>query len=446
MHTEWVTEILGSKRPGIRAAMFVDFDNVYTGLKALDPGAAERFATNPGEWMRALAALDGAADEHVRRFLIRNCYLNPTVYGKYRTFWTRAGFRVVDCPSLTRQGKSGTDINLVLDAVDVLAGPTHIDQFFLASADADFTSLVQRFRAADRQTTVIVAGAVSSAYQEMADAVVQSDDFLSMLIGTTSTSVNGETGSTEPALETYRSITVSDASAADTVRELVTGAPGPVKSGIVASHARATDPSLANHWGGYGKFGTWVAQIDNRVKFSPTPVPGWVWDANRFSEKDLPYENALPSDNEPKTSIEQQVASTTDVPGLSRSQYRQVFLSLAEKAGETTNRNELAKMVRDACVEAGAPVARRSINTIIQGLIFSIVPLNGELTAGQLAVAWTKNVESMCELAGLQFDDEEMQALRYWTSGGFLEDTPKTVSLTDVGRTHNQGAGTELSS
>lgn len=40
------------------------------------------------------------------RFLIRNCYLNPTVYAKYRTYWTRAGFRVIDCPSLTQQGKS----------------------------------------------------------------------------------------------------------------------------------------------------------------------------------------------------------------------------------------------------------------------------------------------------------------------------------------------------
>ncbi|HSO92399.1 MAG TPA: hypothetical protein VLR70_14745, partial [Arthrobacter sp.] len=41
--------------------------------------------------------------------LIRNCYLNPVVYSKYRTYWTRAGFRVIDCPSLTQRHNAGAD-------------------------------------------------------------------------------------------------------------------------------------------------------------------------------------------------------------------------------------------------------------------------------------------------------------------------------------------------
>jgi uncharacterized LabA/DUF88 family protein len=141
--------------------MFVDFDNVYTGLQALDPLAARRFAEDPKHWADALSA--GGSGESSRRFLIRNCYLNPVVYSKYRTYWTRAGFRVIDCPSLTQRGKSSTDINLVLDAMDTLSGAGDIDEFFIASADADFTSLIQRFRAADKLTTVIAAGAVAFA-------------------------------------------------------------------------------------------------------------------------------------------------------------------------------------------------------------------------------------------------------------------------------------------
>ncbi|HSO90838.1 MAG TPA: hypothetical protein VLR70_06800 [Arthrobacter sp.] len=96
-----------SRRPGVRAAMFVDFDNVYTGLLALDPAAAKRFAEDPKHWTEALA--DGGAGEDSRRFLIRNCYLNPVVYSKYRTYWTRAGFRVIDCPSLTQRHNAGAD-------------------------------------------------------------------------------------------------------------------------------------------------------------------------------------------------------------------------------------------------------------------------------------------------------------------------------------------------
>ena len=162
-----------------RAAIFVDFDNVYTGLRKLDEEAAEQFATDPGRWTEHLARASG--EEVGRRFLIRNCYLNPSVYSKYRAQWTRAGYRVIDCPSLTQQGKSGTDINLVLDAVDLLSGASPIEEFILASADADFTSLIQRFRAADKMTTVVVAGAVASAYRLVADTVVSSDEFLSSL-------------------------------------------------------------------------------------------------------------------------------------------------------------------------------------------------------------------------------------------------------------------------
>ena len=59
-HTEPMTDPLSqSRRPGIRAAMFVDFDNVYTGLMALDPAAAKRFAEDPKHWTEALA--DGGA-------------------------------------------------------------------------------------------------------------------------------------------------------------------------------------------------------------------------------------------------------------------------------------------------------------------------------------------------------------------------------------------------
>jgi hypothetical protein len=36
-----------SRRPGIRGAMFVDFDNVFRGLQALDRLAAKRFAEDP---------------------------------------------------------------------------------------------------------------------------------------------------------------------------------------------------------------------------------------------------------------------------------------------------------------------------------------------------------------------------------------------------------------
>ena len=394
--------------------MFVDFDNVYTGLLALDPAAAKRFAEDPKHWTEALA--DGVSGEESRRFLIRNCYLNPVIYSKYRPYWTRAGFRVIDCPSLTQRGKSSTDINLVLDAMDALSGAAHIEEFFVASADADFTSLVQRFRAADRMTTVIAAGAVAFAYREMADSVVESHDFVSILSGTSLEPIHAVEASKQPNVQTPAKAKPKSASPA--VREvvkLVRSAQGPVVGAMVAHRALAADPSLKTDWGGAGKFGTWVAQLGQNVQYSPSQG-GWVWDAKRFSIEDLP----AATDVQP--GIEEQVARVTDVPALSAAQFRQVFVALAARLREQgLNRNELSRLVRDDCVSAGQPVSRNAVNFILQGLAYANFQLNDDATPAGLAAAWTANVEELCRVALMEFDDAEKLALKRWASGGLLE-------------------------
>jgi hypothetical protein len=404
-----------SGRPGVRAAMFVDFDNVYTGLQALDPGAAKRFAEDPKHWTEALA--DGVAGEHSRRFLIRNCYLNPVIYSKYRPYWARAGFRVIDCPSLTQRGKSSTDINLVLDAVDALAGAGHIEEFFIASADADFTSLIQRFRAADRMTTVIAASPVAFAYREMADSVVESHDFVAILNGTAA-DVPRLVSSAKPAAgQPVAPLTPGPArTAVDEVLALVRAAPGPVTGSVAAHRALTADPTLKTDWGGYGKFGAWIAKAGPGIAYASTPSPGWVWDAERFSPDLLPR----PADVRP--AIEEQVIRVTDVPALSSEQFRQVFVSLEEELrGHAGNRAELAKAVRDDCVAAGQPVSRAAVNFVLQGLLSVGVPLTDAVPAGELAAAWTRNVEELCRVALMEFDDAEKLALRRWAGGGLLQ-------------------------
>ena len=165
----------------LRCALFVDFDNVYIGLQRLDPAAAEAFASSPAHWLTALETGNDADGEFSRRFLIRACYLNPSVFSQFRPNFTRAGFSVVDCPSLTQQGKSSADINLVLDAVDALSAETRYDEFVILSADADFTPLALRCRAADRRVTIITAGPAASAYRAVADIVITADELADLV-------------------------------------------------------------------------------------------------------------------------------------------------------------------------------------------------------------------------------------------------------------------------
>ncbi len=179
-----VTDLPLTEPRRLRCALFVDFDNVYLGLQRLDRKAAEAFATDPGHWLAELGTGTDQDGPFARRFLVLACYLNPAAFSQYRPYFTRAGFQVVDCPSLTQQGKSSADINLVLDAVDALAASTRYEEFVIVSADADFTPLAQRCRAADRRVSIITASPAASAYRAVADTVVGADAFVELVTTT----------------------------------------------------------------------------------------------------------------------------------------------------------------------------------------------------------------------------------------------------------------------
>lgn len=171
----------------MRSALFVDFDNVFSGLMRLGPDYAEAFARNPSRWLNwlieSLEAPDGAEDQAKRRVLVRRCYLNPEPYKRFRIGFSRAGFEIVDCPPMTAAGKTSTDIHMVLDMVDVLQSATRYDEFIVFSADADFTPLLRKLRREDRRTTIFAAGATSASYDASADLIIDPEAFITGALG-----------------------------------------------------------------------------------------------------------------------------------------------------------------------------------------------------------------------------------------------------------------------
>ena len=134
----------------MKSALFVDFDNVYSGLRILDQTIADRFARQPLQWMNwvinALELPDHTPEGARRRLLVRRCYLNPQAYQRFRPSFNLAGFEIVDCPALTSEGKTSTDIHMVLDIIDLLQHETHYDEFIVFSADAEFDGLIETIR------------------------------------------------------------------------------------------------------------------------------------------------------------------------------------------------------------------------------------------------------------------------------------------------------------
>ncbi|MCO6453570.1 MAG: NYN domain-containing protein [Caldilineales bacterium] len=172
-----------------RSALFVDFDNIYLGLKQLDEAAAERFANDPARWISWMESgmpkdEDSDADSLQKRdLLIRRCYLNPRDFHRYRPNFTRAAFNVIDCPSLTSQGKNSADIYMVMDIIDALEHKTNFDEFVILSGDADFTPVLLRLRAYARDTAILAAGPASEAYKAACNLVIQEDDFIEYALG-----------------------------------------------------------------------------------------------------------------------------------------------------------------------------------------------------------------------------------------------------------------------
>ncbi len=169
---------MGSDR--VKSALFVDFDNIFQGLFDDDRDVARAFARKPDAWLERLATA-GMESGVSRQFLIRRCYLNPQgapsvaregggkardpmiTYGTFRGAFTRAGFEVIDCPSLTNSQKNAADIRIALDVLELALLGTPCEEFVLASGDSDFTPLLHRLSARDKRSLLVASGPVAAA-------------------------------------------------------------------------------------------------------------------------------------------------------------------------------------------------------------------------------------------------------------------------------------------
>jgi hypothetical protein len=416
----------------LRCALFVDFDNVYIGLQRLDPAAAEAFASSPAHWLSALETGSDDDGDFTRRFLVRACYLNPSVFSHFRPNFTRAGFSVVDCPSLTQQGKSSADINLVLDAVDALSAQTRYDEFVILSADADFTPLALRCRAADRRVTIITAGPAASAYRAVADTVVTGDELAELVKPPVAELTEEVAPAPAPAPATGAATPppVSNGGrgggrapatpARKAILRLVRSAEKPLAGGAVAQAAQKSDPALiGSGWDGAGNFFAWLARTVPEVASASRPSPGFVWDPKRFSEADLPTPDAV--DLPP---LQRQVVEVTDIPNLPTERYKVLLTALAKDVSTTPfERVETARRVRDACQAAGEAIGRASVNNVIAGVLYAGFDLSKPTTAPKVAETWAENVVGLCRGARMDLSPKDVAAIRAWVGGGLLTPT-----------------------
>lgn len=419
----------------MKSALFVDFDNIYSGLARVDKTSAERFARHPMQWMNwVVQSLE--LPEHVpagskRRLLVRRCYLNPQVYQQFRPFFNIAGFEIIDCPALTNGGKTSTDIHMVLDMVDLLLHEAHYDEFIVFSADADFTPVLRKLRRWDRRTTVLAIGFPSAAYRASADLVIDQDEFVR---GALAIGEADEPPKEKPApaveAEPVRPLRQDEAagvpatlvlmgSVAELIRQEVGDALEPVPCAKIASTISRNFTGIAPNWNGKGSFRRYIESLE----LAPLALDwnshgGYVYDPARHalsadgqSTDDWPDAHCL--------AVARQIHEVTGVPLLSRQTYRLVFEAVAREAdAHSFDFIESGKRIRDSCREAGGQVSRADVTFVLRGLLFRGHKFEERPNSpDELGKTFANNVRSLCLREQIVLDTATEAAIRHWFGG-----------------------------
>ena len=266
---------------GVSAALYVDFDNVFSGLHKLDPAAAMALVEDPHTLLAGLACALTA--DGPRRWAVRRCYINsagqirrenqePLLFSTFVQKFIQAGFEVIECAPYVKGAKNAADIKIVLDVVDALAGPTRYGEFVIASGDSDFAPLLVRIRAADRRTILISTVKATPSLTVLADRVIDGQAMLKLLGAKARTTQPGKAlaapNSTTPAKPAGLGLTpeVQEARAkfARAMRARFAAAKQPLPLSSLSQLIAAEVGPLAksSRWFGHGSFMKAVASLD----------------------------------------------------------------------------------------------------------------------------------------------------------------------------------------
>ncbi|GCE02149.1 hypothetical protein EHYA_10452 [Embleya hyalina] len=402
--------------PGrIRSALFLDFDNIYSGLRETDRASAEIFARKPSQWLEWLE--NEATERGLRRsLLVRNCYLNPVMHDRYRAFFTRSAFRVIDCPPLTGRGKNSADIHMVMDVLDTLQHSTRFDEVIIMSADADFTPVLLRLRSHDRRTMVIASGPAAQAYVAAGDVVISDQEFIERALR--------DEIDVAPADEGVREQVMAH------VREQLGGSEEPI---VLATLAHSVlqqvgrEQVTRTRWGGAATFSSLLELMleqgtDEKLSISRVP-PGYIYDRTRHQPPSARPNGQGRMDHlrEPVRDLIDRVATVTGAPRLSPEEYHVLFAELhAEVSENGFQGNQTSGAVRDRCAERMQTIARKAIAFVTTGLVYSgywSSTAHPVASADDLAVAFLRNVETLCANARLYLNATERALLAEWLLG-----------------------------
>ena len=456
----------------LRSALYLDLDNVYITLREEEKvEVANRFAMQPARWLQWLEqGMPGLPTTEIvgrrRRILVRNVYLNPLTreIASLRQHFTHAGFRVVDCPSITRQGKNAADILMTIDIVDALAHPAQYEEFIIFSADSDFAPVLRRLRENNRRTVVVSVGQVSPAYVAGCDLMIYGNDLVKH--GIRALPARPDVARVVPATPAYQPQTALmtqsphengdlKAGIADYLRNMLIASDRPLGLALVGSrlHHAFGDKIKSSGWAGYGNLTSFLASLtapgiacDLTTRYLYDPARHEVPNGKLSSTADSTVVGAdgqppVFDDNDNDKAVEElahRVRLTTGAPALRPRDYAAVFQAAARQVTDWTrgnfSLNEAVRAVKDDCrSQFSCFVGTRDITFILRGISFCS-PVGDPPDARAMANAFQQNVLNLCAREQLELGDEERAGIARWLTSGLNEQVTEAAPDTEADR------------
>jgi hypothetical protein len=406
--------------PPVRTALYLDFDNVFSGLMKLDPKLAQQFAQEPATWVERLRS--DLLTEGERRWLVLRCYMNPAGsisrpdgsrlhFSRFRLPFTDTGFEVVDCPRLTHT-KNGADIRLALDAVEALDAEVRYDEFVIASGDSDMTALLVRLRAADRRTTVVSPSDSAVVLGAIADRLIRGEEFLE-LFRDEPTPRGTELAPPAPVAPANGDAEVPLARFGRLVRHKLATAEQALHLANLGHHLRAEmgPAETTDGWAGHATLTKALQALE---------LPGvrisnhFVWESGRHDPPEEAQSVAAPGQTPEPVGL---VSSELRLPRLARSAWRPIHESLAAFARDHEfTLTEATRWARDRTAEQGVEVNRRAVTMVATGAAYRGCPLyrDPSPTADEIAEAFVSNVVDRARAADLELNDDDVRVIRGW--------------------------------
>ena len=416
----------------IKSALFLDFDNFFSGLLQLDRKAAYVLADEPGRWLDALATWNLPPGDR-RHLLVRRAYLNPAGWvsdrewgndsgrlylSTFRPRLTRSGFEVVDCPVLTAGQKNAADIRIVIDTLQAQDASTRYDEFILASSDADFAPLLRLLRANDRRTVIISTGQTSPAYHTIADLLIYAEDLVGLLSAEQASEVEteGAADAADPAV-----VRESEQGHRERVQRLIHDyvdrqeRPSYLSSLGIMLRSTGLDEAIdRSRWFGLGSL---RGLISSMAATSDLRTNGLhVWNMAKHAEPEDEDDDVLTR----MPAFVARCCRVTDLPRLNPQAWQATFATLARYAAAYDfNLTHCTAWTRDDLKQEGIHVGRQAVGFVVRGALYGGARLDARPapSADQIREALLSITLDRVQAQGADVTEQDRTELSDWFSG-----------------------------